>query len=48
MKIGKAYKCKEVDSRHIEIFQEDEITPSSNEVLGEPIVDTLVQDEPYL
>lgn len=48
MKIGKAYKCKQVGSRHVEIFQEDEISPSSEETLGEPIVDTLLQDEPYL
>lgn len=48
MKIGKAYKCKQVESRHVEIFQEDEISLSSNEMMGEPITDTLLQDEPYL
>lgn len=48
MKVGKAYKCKEVDGRRIEIFQEDEITPTSNEEFGEPIRQTLLQDEPYL
>jgi hypothetical protein len=48
MKVGKAYKCKEVEGRHIEIFQEDEITPTSNEEFGEPITTTLLQEEPYL
>lgn len=48
MKVGKAYKCKQVEGRRIEIFQEDEISPTSAEHFGEPIRKTLVQDEPYI
>jgi hypothetical protein len=48
MKVGKAYRCKEEGGRRIEIFQEDEITPTSNEELGEPLTATLLQEEPYL
>lgn len=48
MKVGKAYKCKQVESRNMEIFQEDEITPTSHEMMGNPITETLLQDEPYI
>ena len=48
MKVGKAYKCKLVEGRRTEIFQEDEISPSSTEQFGPPIGKTLLQEEPYL
>lgn len=48
MKVGKAYKCKLVEGRRIEIFQEDEISPTSDEQMGKPIQETLLQEEPYL
>lgn len=48
MKVGKAYKCKQVEGRRIEIFQEDEISPTSDEQFGEPIREILLQEEPYI
>jgi hypothetical protein len=39
MKVGRAYRCKNLNTGRIEVFQEDEITPGRDEEGEEPTID---------